>query len=390
MENILTVHLSSMNDQDYQGKSDFTEWSDSGDEQLFESEDSDDDEDDDDNNDGNDDINNRSNDGCGKEMTTLYHDAELSEDFVYKDEGAIYAEGHAIRLLRLQGGEGPLQAFLFKAFLHTTGNDSNGMPYKALSYTWGSSEKTQKIALNGKRFMVTENLYSALKYLRSPQKDQIFWIDAICIDQNHISERNHQVSHMSSIYHSADSVTFWLGEPTYETDRLISSLTQLQACVSDVPDLTLEMNHISQLRTLWNDEGLYEDALVIFRGLVSLLARPWFTRSWILQEVCFARSSVVACGKMEIAAHVFALAPALCKVDPEAHCQAVLQLMPGATRSTRTYLSGRETRNLYSLLLRFHGSKAADPRDQIYALLSMATDADNDKFPTVDYGKKNR
>jgi hypothetical protein len=29
-----------------------------------------------------------------------------------------------------------------------------------------------------------------------------------------------------------------------------------------------------------------------------------------------------------------------------------------------------------------------DPRDQVYALLSMATDANTDGFPGVDYGQE--
>ncbi|KAH8726628.1 heterokaryon incompatibility protein-domain-containing protein, partial [Phaeosphaeriaceae sp. PMI808] len=291
----------------------------------------------------------------------------------------------AIRLFRLMGGTGPIQACLFKAFLHKTGN---GMPYEALSYTWGTNETTEQIILNGERFMLTKNLYSALRYLRFKNEDRILWIDAICIDQSHIAERNHQVSHMASIYRDAERVLFWLGEPTYETDLLASSLKRLQARASDTLNFTQENAHDSQWKILWNDEKSYEDSRALRRGLVSLLARLWFKRSWILQEVCFARTGVVTCGTKEIAAHMFALAPWLLDLNPEAHCNAVLHMMPGATRSTRTFLSGREMRNFYSLLRRFYRSKATDPRDQVYALLSMATDANTAGFPGVDYGKR--
>jgi ankyrin repeat protein len=312
-------------------------------------------------------------------------DAEPLKDFRYDDEGAIYADGHAIRLLRLESGTGPIQACLFKAFLHKS---ENGMPYEALSYTWGSNEKTRKMVLNGERFMVTQNLYSALQYLRFKDEDRILWVDAICIDQSHIAERNHQVGHMASIYHDADRVLFWLGEPTGDTDFLMSSLIRLQERASDSPNLTHEKTHDSRWRSLWNEGLLYEDLPVLLRGLISLLGRPWFTRSWILQEVCFAETSVIACGTKAIAAQLFAHAPWLLDLNPEAHCKAVLDMMPGATRSTRTFLSGRETRNFYSLLRRFYKSEAIDPRDQVYALLSMATDANMAGFPRIDYGKK--
>lgn len=154
----------------------------------------------------------------------LGYNAESLEEIKYEDEGRLYAEGHAIRLIRLLNGIGPIRAFLFKAFLHKTGDGLNGMPYEALSYTWGSPETTRHIVLNGKRFSCTENLYSALRYLRLEEEERILWIDAICIDQGYIAECNHQVGHMASIYRDAEKVIFWLGEPTYETDVLISSL----------------------------------------------------------------------------------------------------------------------------------------------------------------------
>jgi hypothetical protein len=61
-------------------------------------------------------------------------------------------------------------------------------------------------------------------------------------------------------------------------------------------------------------------------------------------------------------------------------------MMPGATRLTRVFLSGREIRNFYILLRRFHKSEATDSRDKVYALLSMASDSDVTGFPQIDYG----
>ncbi|KAH7087134.1 ankyrin repeat-containing domain protein, partial [Paraphoma chrysanthemicola] len=291
-------------------------------------------------------------------------------------------EGHAIRVLRLVRGTGPIQACLFSAFIHKT---ENGMPYEALSYTWGATERTKQIILNGKRFMVTENLYLALQYLRFEDEDRILWIDAICIDQSRNAERSHQVSHMASIYRDADRVLFWLGIPTFETNRLISSLRRVQARVSDTPNITQENAHDSRWKTLWHDEGCNDDFELLRSGLVLLLNQPWFKRSWILQEVCFAETGVVTCGTEAIAAHMFALAPWLLNHNPEAHCEAVLRMMPGATRSTRTFLSGREKRNFYSLLRRFYRSEATDLRDQVYALLNMASDTNMTGFPTANY-----
>jgi hypothetical protein len=287
MENASALHLSSLDDSKSIAESDFTDGLESPVEYNF-----------DDDEDCHEYWDNS--DGCLDEDESnldciVDYNGEILNDFSYEDEGKIYAEGHAIRLLRLMGRTGPIQASLFKAFLHKAGDGLNGMPYEALSYTWGTNKKTKQITLNGKRFMVTENLYSALQYLRFKNEDRILWIDAICINQTQIAERNHQVRHMASIYRGADRVIFWLGEPTYDTDLLISSLRRLQTLASDTPNITREKAHDSRWRTLWNDE-LYETFPLVLGGLLSLLARPWFKRSWILQEVCFAKTGVVTCG----------------------------------------------------------------------------------------------
>ena len=243
MENASAAHLSSLDDSKFIAESDFTDGLESPVEYDF-----DDDEDCDEDCDEYWD----NSDGCLDEDESNLdciadYNGEILKDFSYEDEGKIYAEGHAIRLLRLVGGTDPIQACLFKAFLHEAGDGlngmPNGMPYEALSYTWGINKTTKQIILNGKRFMVTENLYSALQYLRFKNEDRILWIDAICIDQTQIAERNHQVRHMASIYRDADRVLFWLGEPTYETDLLISSLRRLQALASDTPKYDLERQH---------------------------------------------------------------------------------------------------------------------------------------------------
>jgi hypothetical protein len=92
------------------------------------------------------------------------------------------------------------------------------MPYEALSYTWGSIERTSEITTNDYTLAVTENLHHALRYLRYEDKDRILWIDLICINQDNFQERGHQVAQMKDIYKEAEQVLIWLGLPTYDTN----------------------------------------------------------------------------------------------------------------------------------------------------------------------------
>jgi hypothetical protein len=53
---------------------------------------------------------------------------------------------------------------------------------------------------------------------RNITHQRVLWIDSICIDQNAIEERNHQVKLMGNVYQRANRVLIWLGEegPTTE------------------------------------------------------------------------------------------------------------------------------------------------------------------------------
>jgi hypothetical protein len=53
--------------------------------------------------------------------------------------------------------------------------------YEALSYTWGSLEVGKSIICNGRHVSVSVNLFHALRQIRRPDTEVIFWIDQPCI-----------------------------------------------------------------------------------------------------------------------------------------------------------------------------------------------------------------
>jgi hypothetical protein len=89
--------------------------------------------------------------------------------------------------------------------------------YQALSYAWDDRATPQEIFLDGQPFPVTKNLEDALWCLQSRSRSKVFWIDAICINQNDNLERNHQVGRMRTIYKQAKDVVVWLGRSTHST-----------------------------------------------------------------------------------------------------------------------------------------------------------------------------
>lgn len=87
---------------------------------------------------------------------------------------------------------------------------TNGRSYEALSWCWGTAPPTSSIHVRkgGKMFWkkVQPDLLAALKALRDKHEDRYLWIDAICIDQQNVNEKNHQVEMMAMIYGQAQRV----------------------------------------------------------------------------------------------------------------------------------------------------------------------------------------
>ncbi|RYN79389.1 hypothetical protein AA0120_g10711 [Alternaria tenuissima] len=298
------------------------------------------------------------------------------DGFVYEP---IDLDRSALRLLNLLRGKGSIiECMLYQAFL----DGADLIPYDALSYTWGGADKNFTVTVNEKSLNVTENLYLALQRLRSEHIDRVIWVDAICIDQNNIRERGHQVQQMCKIYSQAEEVVVWLGQATQETDVLMGSLQQLENH-SSIHGYKRSHWDLSQWTTFWLLDSKGPD-VELRKGLNLLLSRPWFRRVWILQEIANAKRANIWCGTKSVRSHTFAIAPSLIGIKPERHCQAVLDIMPGQLRE-ETWWS--ESRDLYNLLLKFKESEASDPRDKVYALLGISSDARDTDSLRPDYTK---
>jgi len=83
--------------------------------------------------------------------------------------------------------------------------------YTALSYTWGSPNKTRTIKVDGRKIENRDNLYNALQHIRNPKQPITLWVDAISINQNDVNEKNQQVPLMAFIYSRSVEVVVWLG-----------------------------------------------------------------------------------------------------------------------------------------------------------------------------------
>jgi hypothetical protein len=179
--------------------------------------------------------------------------------------------------------------------------------YIALSYVWGSETDRRDIKLNERSMSVTANLYDALTCMRKriamaslgfPAK---IWVDAICINQGDIDERNEQVTRMRDIYTQAQVVWAFVGVETehdQEGFNLIKALALKFQGLSQALDLGHKLPEDAS-QTIAN--SLQHPGLeVAWKAMGRLLSRPWWTRAWIVQEIALARSAIFCCGEQAI------------------------------------------------------------------------------------------
>jgi len=179
-----------------------------------------------------------------------------------------------------------------------TGRKTSPRSYEALSWCWGIDKPNSYISIlvqgqPGQLFAksVKSELLAALKALRYRTRPRYLWIDMICINQENIEEKNHQVEMMSYIYGCATRVCIWLGESSHSSQVALRFIDK----------------EVLQLR---NFDSLTESkqAMSKWDALQELMQRPWFSRRWVVQEIALAKKALIYCGKDRISWRKFAIA----------------------------------------------------------------------------------
>ena len=173
--------------------------------------------------------------------------------------------------------------------LETRSLGDKDLHFDALSYVWGDATHLMPILVDNKLFLVTRNLFEALHSFRKNKVVSGFlWIDAICINQQDVNERNHQVTLMRQLYSQAKKVRIWVGPESEHTGVLFDRLE----------DCGGEQNR--PRASIGNAMGLVDIESGCLYGLLDLLAREWWSRLWVVQEFALAQDPVIHCGS-----HVF-------------------------------------------------------------------------------------
>ncbi|KAK5652687.1 hypothetical protein OQA88_10281 [Cercophora sp. LCS_1] len=303
-----------------------------------------------------------------------------------------------IRLLHLQPGTGKVA---IETILQTAPLDST-REYEALSYVWGKNVSKKAIRCNGIVVDATKNLVEAMQHLRYPDGPRTLWIDALCINQSDNIEKSIQVMMMGDIYSRAMRTIIWLRPADHisdialafvrttfddllgSPDKMRSEMSELQRELGAGVDVSAIERRLARPKAESQVSTAADRSLLVdvdpddqVASVTALLQREWWTRVWIIQELCLSKEAVLVCGNSSAPweAMLFAITE-LNTIDPEESLfvpplEAISRYH--SLSATRAGLAASTVRPpLLDTLASFRRFRATNPLDKVYALLGVS------------------
>lgn len=293
-----------------------------------------------------------------------------------------------IRLMTLlPGKEGePLRCKLdpVRLFEDATARSSNTQDsapsYEALSYMWDTESPSTTlrygpsiIHIGSTQLSIRSNLLSALNRLRYNNGPRVLWIDAICINQASILERNDQVSRMRFIYRQALRVLIWVYDDYQDVRPGVIEMFPYYSCLQKIVDLS--------------EDSSVDAPILVPNNVVHFCSAPYWRRLWIIQEILSARELVVHCGPDHFAWNQ--IAHGLTKIASRQTYESVKPSLASTPISVLIKaLQTKESLTLQELLLRHGHSECQDKKDRVYGMIGLANDCQNGEI-SINYAISN-
>ena len=279
-----------------------------------------------------------------------------------------------IRLLRLELSDDP--TCLKGTLSHHSLQSSPA--FVALSYEWGNPDVDLDLQLNGRMIQIRHNLWAFLDVLvakiraRQLSFQTLFWADSICINQVDLNEKNSQVGLMGTIYSSASMVYAWLGSPTFPQPEMV--FRYLLHGPEVVNSGYLDYRSPDDLHRARNIDCV-----------LALSQCRYWTRRWILQEVCLPAKVVVFWGSAELDFNdlLTSVQNLLGSFNSGQEDLGTLHESALQRIARMSRLSQLKTLPLSELLSTFSDLECGTDADRVYAVRSLATQG---RSIYVDYG----
>lgn len=244
--------------------------------------------------------------------------------------------------------------------------------YAAISYVWGDPTNAVTISVDGRNQPVTTNLRDVLRRVRHETEERIFWADAICINQDDLEERASQVKLMTSIFSTAQHVVAWLGNDNGDAQEVARFIHDIAKSIKDQNDAYGGMSHTPEI----SQQKLPRVKALPWPIVVKLLQQPFFSRCWIIQEMCLSKLIVVLYGDaviswndlLVLSGWVSLKAKLLFRWFDLDRLKSISTTMLPYKGLMPAHLDRNDI--FVRTLARGRSYLATDPRDHVYALLS--------------------
>lgn len=271
----------------------------------------------------------------------------------------------------------------------------------------GSPKQPKKtIIINGASMEIYESLHTILMSLRpfTDAAGRVLWVDAICINQDDMIERNKQVPMMDRIYQNSRRTVVWLGaddEVSEESFSMLHDLAQDARALrntssassfgrSNTADGIDSSSLPAILQQFLRREPIQSTKKDLYLGRMDIWAIfscEWWYRAWTLQEILLSTSITLVQDSQEIDWQDFCLAIdhglrmhlwvfvdsgtfVAEEIIPYLSIKS-LQLQLGLQQSSVPEQPDFGAEGVLKLLEKCRQREAKDPRDKVYAIFGI-------------------
>lgn len=257
-------------------------------------------------------------------------------------------------------------------------------PFEAISYVWGTPERTEPIKCDGKTLYITVNLRNSLLAVRRLDMARALWADSICINQADNEEKAQQVSIMAEIFRKSTRTLICLG--SNDAGEHAEAAAGIMSAVNHMVDEVFQDKDFSWEPASFpfphaNDPLLSDPR---WESFATLTGQPWFRRGWVVQEAALGPAAEIIWGCVHIdwlhflRAYSWVHAKAInihynifqARAISWLHLLLFNRRFPRENRALLT-VGHDQSHTLLQILNYGRVLGVADPRDRIYACLSL-------------------
>jgi hypothetical protein len=252
-----------------------------------------------------------------------------------------------------------------------------------LSATFGVTQRRVSMSPSTAGYSgLPRNLQSALISIRHRRQPLVIWTDAICINQDDVSERGHQVDLMKEIYSAAKLVRVCLdvhvdlGSPAFAAAPRLKLTTDWVGA-----------HDLFGRRELRQTACLEDYNEAFWNPLCDIFANPYWKRVWTQQELFLARDLLFhfPTGTLRPQSLLAFERTIYCQNHETGSMRRVrnsilnplfsnLQNGFRRTRHRHENCDKSSASSLLSLFLNSHKLESKDPRDRVFGLLGLTGD----------------